>query len=67
MNNFTARESIPSRYKKSKDVNDSKEIFQIPVKKLKKKQIVNEDTGKVMVEKNEIEYTYNENQTISGG
>jgi hypothetical protein len=34
---------------------------------LKKKQIVNEDTGKVMVEKNEIEYTYNENQTISGG
>jgi hypothetical protein len=27
------------------------------LKKLKKKQIVSEDTGKVMVEKNEIEYT----------
>ena len=31
------------------------------LKKLKKKQIVGEDTGKVMVEKNEIEYTKNEN------
>lgn len=35
--------------------------------RLKKKQIVNEDMSKVMVEKNEIEYTYNENQMISGG
>ena len=29
--------------------------------RLKKKQIVDEDMSKVMVEKNEIEYTYNEN------
>lgn len=37
-----------------------KNLYEL-LKKLKKKQIVNEDTGKVMVQKNEIEYTKNEN------
>jgi hypothetical protein len=35
----------------------NEEFVALEFKKLKKKQIVSEDTGKVMVEKNEIEYT----------
>ena len=35
----------------------NEEIVALDSKRLKKKQIVSEDTGKVMVEKNEIEYT----------
>ena len=61
MNIFVAKKSIPFRYKKSKEVNEKwKNLYEL-LKKLKKKQIVNEDTGKVMVQKNEIEYTKNEN------
>lgn len=35
----------------------NEEFIVLKSKRLKKKQIVSEDTGKVMVQKNEIEYT----------
>lgn len=35
----------------------NEEFVVLESKRLKKKQIVSEDTGKVMVQKNEIEYT----------